>query len=547
MKSLRLKIMIFCAVIIVAICAVVVINNSDQSSKTTKDSSGKIVNNTSKAIEEESFQNSNSIVDEKSSSSKNNSSEEELIEGISSENNGNEEDDIILNKDSSKNNSSTITKNENSKKNNSSKANDNSSSENSKKEETKSDSTITYKEFVKNYLGRWYLSGYSDVYLDITKLSEYDGIEIQATGITLPISSCGVVLYPFRNPSQGSYHGTNISAECWDDDLASNGLAVGNGCVFLSSYTFVRQQGTKDKYDGSFCKEALGMWYLKNNPNVTIQIEVIGGNENDGDLYGVSTTNFNFATHENNVNDYATITAAKDSDWEKLGISVSNGILTASNSNGTKTFYSYKTEIPKEETSSAIGNENNSSFQEPDVPETIPVSGIEISETSINMVVGEIKQLSANVLPANATCKEIIWSSDNTAIVQVDSTGGVTAVGKGTANITVSTAEGNYSAICVVSVSEPELLVSASMGVGVYMSSGSSVQGVFTEAIASGGSGNYVEYNIKVYFNGALVAEGTNSQVIVSLANGTYTSEVYVKDSSGNEAYATGACAVSGH
>ena len=56
----------------------------------------------------------------------------------------------------------------------------------------------------------------------------------------------------------------------------------------------------------------------------------------------------------------------------------------------------------------------------------------------------------------------------------------------------------------------------------------------------SGGSGNYVAYSIKLYYNGTLVAEASKNEVIVTpVKNGTYTAEVYVKDSSGNEATAT--------
>lgn len=85
------------------------------------------------------------------------------------------------------------------------------------------------------------------------------------------------------------------------------------------------------------------------------------------------------------------------------------------------------------------------------------------------------------------------------------------------------------------------------MGVGYYMSSSGSYRGVYVEANASGGSGNYVEYYIKVYFNGVLVAEGAKNEIIVTVANGTYTAEVYVKDSNGNEATHTTSMTLSGY
>ena len=85
------------------------------------------------------------------------------------------------------------------------------------------------------------------------------------------------------------------------------------------------------------------------------------------------------------------------------------------------------------------------------------------------------------------------------------------------------------------------------MCVGYYMSSTASVRAVCVEAKPSGGSGDYVEYYIKVYFNGALVAEGSEDEILVTIANGTYTAEVYVKDSNGNEAIDTNEMTLSGY
>lgn len=167
------------------------------------------------------------------------------------------------------------------------------------------------------------------------------------------------------------------------------------------------------------------------------------------------------------------------------------------------------------------------------------VNGVTLNYTTLSLNIGEVKQLISTVSPSNAGNKKVIWSSSNSSVAQVSSTGKVTAEGKGSATITVTTVDGGYFATCTVAVKEPQLTVSISMGVGYYMSSSGSVRGVFAETIASGGSGNYVEYYIKVYYNGDLVAEGAQDEMVVTLANGTYTSEVYVKDSSGNEATAS--------
>ena len=167
------------------------------------------------------------------------------------------------------------------------------------------------------------------------------------------------------------------------------------------------------------------------------------------------------------------------------------------------------------------------------------VSGVTLNHTTLNLYIGDTSQLEATIAPENAKEKTVKWFTSDDAVVQISSSGKITAKGKGSATITVTTVDGNYSATCIVTVTEPPLTVKISMGVGLFMSSSGSAQGVFAEAIASGGSGNYVEYHLKVYHNGTLVAEGAKSELIVTLANGIYTAEVYVKDSSCNEATAS--------
>lgn len=167
-------------------------------------------------------------------------------------------------------------------------------------------------------------------------------------------------------------------------------------------------------------------------------------------------------------------------------------------------------------------------------------SGVTLNKTSIQLEKGGTETLTATVNPSNASNKNVTWSSSDTSVATVSSSGKITAKGKGSAVITVKTDDGGYTASCEVNVKEPKLTVSASIGIGYYASSSSNVRGVFCQVKPSGGSGNYVEYAIKLYYNGTLVAEASKNEVIVTpVKNGSYTAEVYVKDSSGNEATAT--------
>jgi len=81
-----------------------------------------------------------------------------------------------------------------------------------------------------------------------------------------------------------------------------------------------------------------------------------------------------------------------------------------------------------------------------------PVSGITLSDSSVKIIIGDKKKLTATVVPDTATNKNISWSTSDNGIASVDDEGNVTANGLGSATITVKTEEGNFSAQCVVTV-----------------------------------------------------------------------------------------------
>lgn len=80
------------------------------------------------------------------------------------------------------------------------------------------------------------------------------------------------------------------------------------------------------------------------------------------------------------------------------------------------------------------------------------VSGILINPEKAEMLLGTTSQLTATVLPATAINRRIQWSSSNESIVSVDQNGNITANAVGSANITVKTEEGNYTATSIITV-----------------------------------------------------------------------------------------------
>ena len=82
----------------------------------------------------------------------------------------------------------------------------------------------------------------------------------------------------------------------------------------------------------------------------------------------------------------------------------------------------------------------------------IPVTGVVLDNTNSNLVTGTTLSLSATVAPANATNKNVIWSSSDSSIAIVSSTGLVTAKATGSATITVISTDGGKTANCAVNV-----------------------------------------------------------------------------------------------
>jgi len=91
---------------------------------------------------------------------------------------------------------------------------------------------------------------------------------------------------------------------------------------------------------------------------------------------------------------------------------------------------------------------------------TVTVQNVAVESVSVDasktIVVGKTATLTPTVAPANATNKNVTWSSDNTAVATV-SNGTVTAVSVGTANITVTTVDGSKTATCAVEVTKASI------------------------------------------------------------------------------------------
>jgi len=91
-----------------------------------------------------------------------------------------------------------------------------------------------------------------------------------------------------------------------------------------------------------------------------------------------------------------------------------------------------------------------------------PVRGVTLNKNDVTLPIDSTEQLTATVLPANATNQNVSWQSSAPAVASVVD-GLVTAITKGTAIITVTTEDGGYTAQCVVIVENGSGIVSTSL------------------------------------------------------------------------------------
>ena len=81
----------------------------------------------------------------------------------------------------------------------------------------------------------------------------------------------------------------------------------------------------------------------------------------------------------------------------------------------------------------------------------VAVEGLKLSESAIEMQVGESRVLRVTITPAAASNKHVKWSSSNKTVASVED-GEITAHKTGATTISVKSEDGGYKASCMVTV-----------------------------------------------------------------------------------------------
>jgi uncharacterized protein YjdB/serine/threonine protein kinase len=91
------------------------------------------------------------------------------------------------------------------------------------------------------------------------------------------------------------------------------------------------------------------------------------------------------------------------------------------------------------------------------IPADVAVTGVSLNTSNITLEIGGSYTLTAIVSPDNATDKSVSWSVSDSSVLSVSSSGVVTALRTGTADVIVRTNDGSKTASCRVTVLNREV------------------------------------------------------------------------------------------
>lgn len=158
-------------------------------------------------------------------------------------------------------------------------------------------------------------------------------------------------------------------------------------------------------------------------------------------------------------------------------------------------------------------------------PQTVPVTGVTLDKTSLDLKTGDNTTLTATVNPESATNKDVTWISDKPEIAAVEG-GTVTAKAAGTAIIAVTTIDGGKIATCKVTVTPKTVPVS-----GIQVQGSASVYvGGSTKLTATVTPTNATNQKVTWSSNNESVATVGTDGTVTAVSAGTATITVTTED-----------------
>jgi uncharacterized protein YjdB len=142
----------------------------------------------------------------------------------------------------------------------------------------------------------------------------------------------------------------------------------------------------------------------------------------------------------------------------------------------------------------------------------VPVTGVAFSGVATKIAKGATNQIAAVILPSNATTKTVFWSSSDSSVATISSTGLITAIETGTAIITVRTFDETKTATITVSVLPNTLTVAGG--------NRTITRGGTNTVTILGGESQTTQSDLTFYSSDTSVATVNNAGTISAIAAG---------------------------
>lgn len=157
----------------------------------------------------------------------------------------------------------------------------------------------------------------------------------------------------------------------------------------------------------------------------------------------------------------------------------------------------------------------------------VAVTAVSLSPATATVAVGATQQLTAAITPANATNKNVTWSTSNAAVASVSNAGLVTGIAAGTATITVTTQDGNKTATSTITVTASPVAVT---GVSVAPTTVSTSVGSTQQLTATVSPANATNKNVTWSSSNNSIATVNAAGLVTGVAVGTATITVTTQD-----------------
>lgn len=199
-------------------------------------------------------------------------------------------------------------------------------------------------------------------------------------------------------------------------------------------------------------------------PGGTQAVIVVSSGSNQVSVMGISLNSSSETVREGTA--FSLIATVMPSNASNTGVNWSSGnaAVAVVSANGTVTALSPGTAVISATTVDGsytatclvtVQATSSPTNPTPTTPTNIMPSGVNISESALNLTVGNTYQLGASVTPGNATNPAVMWSSENSSVASVTSSGFVTAQNAGQTRIIATTVNG-LTAVCAVTVTAPQ-------------------------------------------------------------------------------------------